>query len=149
MAGKTIRVLARGDLLAPVHGLHARGLSRFVGRVDDFHNFGTPFTYKDESGQDVRAVAPARICVAEPHVFRQDDDETEFTEQLLHLRHGVLWPFDEATARMAGVAFDPTYGGEYTKSVDGKLVNVAHDKALAALKKSTAPADAPSTQEKK
>ena len=133
MAGKMIRVLARGDLLAPIHGAHARGMSRFVGRFDDLDTFGTPFTAVDETGQKTASVMPARVCSAEPTVFKQDDDSTEFAEQMLHLRYGDLWPFDADSARMSGVPFDPNYGGEYVKGSDGNLVNVAHRDALAAL----------------
>lgn len=153
MAGKTLRVLARGTASVPVHGAHARGQSKFVGRFDDF-DLGTPFIAIDETGMKTPSVMPARVCSAEPTVFDQDDDYNEFTEQLLHLRYGDLWPFDEATARMAGVPFDPSFGGEYAKEGKG-LVNVAHRDALKAIAKTkpalvTLPAaSAPNAEESK
>jgi len=133
MADNVLRVLARGTASAPIHSAHARGMSRFVGRFDDY-DLGTPFVATDERGIKTSGIMPARVCSAEPTTFAQSADRSEFTEQLLHLRQGALWPFDEATARMAGVAFDPNYGGEYVKGADGKLVNVAHRDALAARK---------------
>jgi hypothetical protein len=139
MAGKQLRVLARGTASVPVHSAHARGQSRFIGRVNDF-DLGTAYTITDETGMKSPGVMPARVCVPEPTVISQDDDPTEFTEQMLHLRYGDLWPFDEETARMSGVEFDPTYGGEYAEGPDGKLVNVAHRDALEAL---SAPAVTP------
>ncbi len=133
MPGKTLRVLARGAASAPIHSAHARGMARFVGRIDDYE-LGTPFTVTDENGKKSQSIMPARVCSAEPTTFNQDDDSSEFTEQLIHLRQGDLWPFDAETARMAGVTFDPKYGGEYEK--DGpKLINVAHRDALKALAK--------------
>lgn len=35
------------------------------------------------------------------------------TENLRALRDGDFWAADEATARVAGVSFDPTFGGEH------------------------------------
>lgn len=131
--GKQLRVLARGTASAPIHSAHAQGVARFVGRVDDLE-LGTPFK---------GGVMPARVCSPEPTVFDQDDDWSEFTEQIRHLRQGDLWPFDEATARMAGVSFDATYGGEYVKGAEGKLENVAHKKARAELATSKAVVDSP------
>lgn len=143
MAGKVLRVLARGMASAPIHSAHARGMARFVGRVDDF-DLGTPYEATDDAGMKVPGIMPARVCSPEPTIFAQDADPSEFTEQLLHLRELVLWPFDAETARMAGVPFDPTYGGEYVKGADGKLVSVDHRDALAALKAaSPAPSPAP------
>ena len=135
MAGKILRVLARGTASVPVHGAHARGQSRFVGRVHDF-DLGTPFVATDELGAKSAGVMPALVCSPEPHVVRQDDDPSEFSEQMLHLRYGDLWPFDEETAIAAGVPFDPDYGGEYATVCGGdELVNVAHQEALASVAK--------------
>ncbi len=134
MAGKVLSVLARGTASVPLHSAHARGIARFVGRVDDVE-LGTPFVSVDETGQKTQAVMPARVCSADPTVFARDNDSQEFAELLKALAEGDLWPFDEASARIAGVAFDPTYGGEYELTGGGKLVNVAHRDALAALKK--------------
>lgn len=141
MAGKVLRVLARGTASAPIHSAHARGMARFVGRFDDFE-LGTPFVAVDDNGIKTPSIMPARVCSAVPTEFAQDADPTEFTEQLLHLRQGDLWPADEATARMAGVPFDPEFGGEYVK--DGSaLVNVAHRDALKALAKASPAAPKP------
>lgn len=154
MPGKTLRVLARGSASAPIHSAHARGMARFVGRIDDF-DLGTPYMAVGDDGLKVPSVMPARVCSPEPTTFAQDADPAEFTEQLLHVRQGDLWPFDEATARMCGVKFDPTFDGEYVKDGD-KLVNVAHRdalKALAASKSDAKPAPKtnapPSGEEKK
>lgn len=136
MAEKTLRVLARGTASAPIHSAHARGMARFVGRVDDL-TLGTPYVSVDETGIKTPGIMPARVCSPEPTSFVQSDDPSEFTEQILHLRQGDLWPADEATARMAGVAFDPLFGGEYVRGADGKLVNVAHRDALAAMSPAT------------
>jgi hypothetical protein len=38
------------------------------------------------------------------------------------LRDGSLWAADEATAKAAGVAFDPTFAGEFTSTA-----SAAHD----------------------
>ncbi len=149
MAGNVLRVLARGTASAPIHSAHARGMARFVGRIDDF-DLGTPFVAIDDSGHKTASVMPARVCSPEPTSFVQDDDRAEFTEQLLHLRQGDLWPFDAESARMAGVPFDPKFGGEYVKD-GGALVNVAHREALAAKSKASAkPAlvNIPSTESK-
>lgn len=148
MAGKVLRVLARGTASAPIHSAHARGMSRFVGRVDDLE-LGTPFVAVDENGIKTPGIMPARVCSPVPTEFSQDADYSEFTEQLLHLRQGDLWPADEATARMAGVPFDPMFGGEYVKDGAG-LVNVAHRAALKALAPAAKPAlvTIPSTESK-
>ncbi len=138
MAGKMLRVLARGTASAPIHSAHAQGMSRFVGRIDDF-DLGTPYIAVDDNGLKTAAVMPARVCSPDPTSFDQAVDASEFTEQLRHLRQGDLWPFDEDTARMAGVAFDPSYGGEYAQD-GGKLVNVAHRDALAAKSAGSKPA---------
>lgn len=143
MAGETIRVLARGTACAALHSAHRNGSPRFVGRRDDYE-LGTPCVLYDESGHPYRGVMPARVAIAEPTEFVRDLDIIEFNEQLLHLRGGDLWPFDQETADLAKVPFDPDYGGEYAKGADGKLVNVAYEKAKGddAAKKKRAEAEA-------
>jgi len=33
-------------------------------------------------------------------------------ENRMHVKHGELWPADEATAKTCGVKFDPAFGGD-------------------------------------
>lgn len=105
MPGKVLRVLARGDAMVPVHSAHARGMSRFVGRVWDATAGDGVFT----SGGHRRVREIVEIQQFEG-IGRSNMD---FNEHLKAVRDGDLWAADEATARLCGVKFDSKFGGEY------------------------------------
>ena len=109
MAGKTIRVLARGSAMVPDYGaasaiVHGQS-HRFIGRE------------WDESLADGEHVAGGWRPLKEPTVIRQDANRAAFAEFIHALRSGDLWPADVDTARIAGCEFDPNFGGEYAEKV--------------------------------
>jgi hypothetical protein len=105
MAGKTIRVLARGSAMVPDYGaasaiVHGQS-HRFVGRE------------WDESLGDGEHIAGGWRPLTEPTEIAQGPNRAAFAEIVLAIRAGDLWPADVATARLAGCEFDPHFGGEY------------------------------------
>ena len=118
MALSKLRVLARGDTLV-LDAAYARtsGRLRFVGRTlieadsADQLPAGCPVRERDpvDAGDKFyvegwpRGSAPVEVpAVGEfGSYFRST------------IREGGLWPADAETAEHCGVAFDPTFGGEY------------------------------------
>src|SRR4051794_32122943 len=88
----TLKVLARGT--AMVHAHHREGVREYVGR-----------TYDPALGA-AGGWPPSSTPVEIPMVG----------EFILAPRDGDLWAADEATAKVAGVPFDPKYGGEYVQA---------------------------------
>ena len=103
-----LRFRARGDKLVTDYGAMEDGVRRFVGRTLNPH-IGPEFQDKSSPGKPMR-----RHAVFEPNV---EADEIAFNHS--HLAHyaeecraGSIWAADEETARLCGVTFDPTFGGE-------------------------------------
>lgn len=109
MVGKKLRVLARGDRTVFDLERHEAGIRRYVGRKHD-RTLGVVFTERDAGGTDNQHRQggwPASHKPAEP-------DELPYrAEYLFAIRDGDLWAADKETADICGVAFDPTFGGEY------------------------------------
>jgi hypothetical protein len=104
-----LRVLPRGTASVQDYGaLLDTGTSRFLGwKWDGALGPGfvdpTDGQQKNHGGR-VKQVDQVVVIAAEsPHR----------TEYLKHLRDGDLWPADEATARAAGIMFEPDFGGEH------------------------------------
>ena len=105
MAGKTLRVLARGRAMVPDFAHFARvahdSTVRFIGRE------------WDASLGDGTTTSGGWRPLKEPTEISQDANRQAFNEYIHVLRTGGLWPADEATARMASCKFDASFGGEY------------------------------------
>lgn len=96
---RKLRVRARGSHLVQDNEAMLVGIRRFVGRK----------LVKLEVGVG-----------GEPDVFGWIDTGETVTLPATHeyrhdLKHGCLWPADQATAAEAGVTFDPEFGGEETE----------------------------------
>lgn len=105
MADKILRVLARGTAMVPNYSRSSRM------RHGDAHAFiGREW---DESLGDGVSTSGGWKPLAEPTVIKQSAHPAAFNEYIHVLRAGDLWPADEATARMSGAKFDPSFGGEY------------------------------------
>ena len=102
---KKLRVLARGAAMVFDYERHDAGTRRFVGRRFD-GSLGAVFV--DESGAQQRQGGwPASHSPANP------DEIPHRADYVRALRDGDLWPADAETAAFVGVAFDPTFGGDY------------------------------------
>ena len=105
MAGKVLRVLARGSAMVP----------DFMRASRIAHDQPHAFVGREWDGSlgDGVGTSGGWVPLREPTVIEQSAHPAAFNEFLLVLRNGDLWPADEATARMAGVRFDHDFGGEY------------------------------------
>ena len=99
-----LRVLARGHLLVMQHEMAGASPRRFIGR--------TPRARENPPGSH-----PLLEAATEWHALNEPTELTTdpqyVAEYLREIRERALWPADEATAKAAGVPFDPTFGGEY------------------------------------
>jgi hypothetical protein len=117
-----IRVLARGDILAlDVAFCRASGGKlRFIGRklhiADTREELPVGAVARDRDPVDPgdkyycegweRRAEPSLVpCIGEFGNY-----------YLQQLREEALWPADQATAQLAGVTFDPNFGGDYPSS---------------------------------
>jgi hypothetical protein len=72
-------------------------------------NIGPDVKELDDKGKETGRVLKQGAVVWHSDVFELPNRG----EYLRHLRDKDLWPADEATASLAGVPFDPKYGGEH------------------------------------
>ena len=103
-----LRFLTRGNGLTPDYDAQARGIRRFHGWKHDptkGPRFKDSITgeQKAHGGFEKQVRQIVEIPISNPHR----------NEYIRHLREGSLWPADSETAQLAGVPFDPTYGGEH------------------------------------
>ena len=104
----TLRLRARGAVLCAHYQAHANGTRRFVGRRMDRtlgHDEVNP-----ETGQTVKTGGWPSTGEAE--------DVPYCAEYVFAVRDGDVWAADEATAKICGVPFDPTFGGEAAEMKD-------------------------------
>lgn len=100
-----LRLRAKGDLLCADYDAFESGTKRFIGRK---HDPSIGHEFRDEDGTIKRTGGwPSTGEHQEVH-FR--------AEYLQAVREGDVWPADEETARICGVTFDPTFGGELEES---------------------------------
>jgi len=108
---KTLRVLPRGQAMVP-HYEHQHVVRKFHGWTHD-PNVGEEYEDRTETG----AIVKRRSGGFEPIEVSTDEHVIELPvtpEYIRHLRDGDFWAADEETARIAGCAFDPKFGGEHT-----------------------------------
>lgn len=124
-----LRVLARGDARVLYPQQHINGFLRYVGRetilankVEDLpagctcvHIQANEFLEPGQKGLPHSA-----------HPKKAEATEVPMDGYFLKaLRRGDLWAADRPTADIAGVPFDPTFGGEYpnlSKPIKGSKV---------------------------
>jgi hypothetical protein len=114
-----LRVLARGDILAldVAYCRSSGGKLRFVGRKLHI----APTREELPAGAVVRERDPVEpgdtfYCEgwerrAEPSIVPCVGEFGNYYVQ--QIREGAVWPSDAASAQIAGVTFDPTFGGDY------------------------------------
>jgi hypothetical protein len=93
---------ARGTALCPHYEASENHVRRFIGRRVDRtigHDEVNP-----ENGQTVKTGGFPSTGEAEEVPYR--------AEYLFAVRDGDAWAADEETAKVCGVPFDPTFGGE-------------------------------------
>jgi hypothetical protein len=119
MANRTLRVLARGVAKVPDYAAHAAGATtRFIGWQHD-PSGGHEYSVVEGGVSETRK-SGHHEAKDEPTVLTFALSDGLFGEYLRCLRDGDLWPADAATAALAGVPFDPTFGGEYAPAVTEK-----------------------------
>lgn len=118
MGDDTLRVLARGGILVldADHAAASRGQRSYVGRaalrawkLDDLPKEAPKHVHTNEFLESGQTKIPhcAYPRTASPTVV----SNSSYYRKLV--KKGALWPFDEATALVCGVRFDPTFGGDY------------------------------------
>jgi hypothetical protein len=112
-----LRVLARGDARVLYPHQHLNGFLRYVGRETILANT------VEELPADCTCVHIQANEFLEPgqkglphsaHPRKAEPVEVPCDAYFLKsIRRGDLWAADKPTAEIAGVKFDPTFGGEY------------------------------------
>ena len=113
----TLKVLARAGLLVlDVEHAKVGGHRAYVGRrtvrawkLDDLPEGVPRHEHHNEFLENGQSAIPH--CAYPATSFPAEVANTSYYRKLV--KKGALWPFDEPTALACGVAFDPTYGGEY------------------------------------
>jgi hypothetical protein len=102
-----------GGPLVPHYGAQAQGIRRYVGRRLDPSQgslFESREIVKGPNGKPQLVTVTRRNAVfvpsAEP-VMEVDETDPHVSEYIRHMRDGDLLPADAATAKLAGVPFDP------------------------------------------
>lgn len=123
---KQLRVLARGDIAvldvghAMAHGqyrLTARRLIRAESRdkFEEAYPLHSNVVFRDRDPQVASDKFYVECWVPIPTpvpVSNIGSDGYYFRKQVYQ---GALWPADEETALECGIAFDPTFGGDFQK----------------------------------
>lgn len=124
----TLLVLARGTAKVQDHrALMEGGTNRFLGWKWD-GTLGPEFT-DPKSGKKMRHGGRVKQ-VDQPVAIAPDDPYR--AEYVRAVREGDLWAADEATARFAGVAFEPHFGGEHPAT--SALAGLSGEKLLRAVR---------------
>lgn len=111
MSDEKLRVLPRGTARVQDYAaLMGSGVNRFHGWKLDT-TVGKPFV--DPDTKQPRRHAVYVKTLGTENVVEIDSEDPHFGEYVRHLRAGDLWPADIATAQMAGVKFDATFGNEH------------------------------------
>lgn len=127
-----LRVLPRGTAMVPDYERHAT-IRRFHGWKHTKEIGDEVEVKKDLRTGEVAKVRPdgfvKQLAKSQEHVI----DVPHTVEYLRHLRDGDLWPADQETAKLAGVAFDPLFGGEHSLMSEAEAKAARLEAAKAAL----------------
>lgn len=111
----TLRLRARGTALCPHFEAHESGTRRFIGR-----------RYDRTLGFDEKDPLTGNVTKTGGFPSTGKVEEVPYRGEYIHaLRDGDVWPADEETARVAGVPFDPTFGGEVEPELEAPKTTTA------------------------
>lgn len=128
MSNDKLRVLPRGTARVQNYGaLLGAGVNHFHGWTLD-RTIGKPFNDPDTKQPRRHAVYLKNLGIESVVEISLEDEH--LGEYIKHLRDGDLWPADAASAAIAGVKFDPSFGGEH-----GAEEKAAQTEQIEALKK--------------
>ena len=137
---EVLRFLPRGTArVQDYRALMGSGMNRFHGWTLD-PTLGKPFVDPHTKQPRRHAVYLKKVGIEQAVSVSTDDPY--YGEYIRHIRAGDLWAADLASAQMAGVKFDPDFGGEHDDAA-----KAAHEAAVAALVKKhgrTHPPEVPS-----
>lgn len=137
-----LRFLAKGAGMTPNYAAQAGGIRCFHGYKFD-STLGPKVAMRDEFGRSTAEVRNHGAFVKSlGEIVTVDFFDQHRGEYIRHLRDGDLWPADEYTAQLAGVAFDPKFGGEHddaAKAAQDKELDAQRDVASQPLPTPPAP----------
>lgn len=108
-----LKFLPRGTGMVTDYGQMRAGVRRFHGFKHD-PTLGPKLPLVDDKGVPTGAVGNHGAFVKQlGEVVTVPFEDQHRGEYIRAMRDGDLWPADEYTAQLAGVAFDKTFGGEH------------------------------------